>query len=111
MTDLRQLVAQTADAVGDHATAPALLADLQVELGRLAQLSQDATERGRRPFRVPSGWDRQLGEVAYVLYLIADQTGVDLTQQVVSAAWTHRQRAAAEPVAASGETATWPFDS
>ena len=108
MTDLRQLVAQTADAVGDHATAPALLVDIQVQLGRLAQLSQEATERGRRPFRVPPEWEHVLGELAYAVYLLADQTGTDLTQQVVTAALAH-QRDAVDPHQPPGEPATWPF--
>jgi hypothetical protein len=110
VTDLRQLVAETADAVGDHATAPALLMDLQVQLGRLTGLSQDATERGRRPFRVPPGWDVQLGELAYVLYLLADQTGVDVEQQLAGTAWAHRQRAAAARNSV-GQPAAWPFES
>lgn len=110
MTELRELVAETADAIGDHATAPALLVDLQVQLGRLAQLSQEATERGRRPFRVPPGWEQTIGELAYTVYLLADQTGIDVTQQVVSAAAEHRQQAETT-TSMPQEPATWPFQS
>ncbi len=103
-------MAETADAIGDHATAPALLVDLQVQLGRLAELSQEATERGRRPFRVPPGWEAALGELAYLVYLLADQTGVDASAQVVGAATAHRDQAPTT-TAMPQEPATWPFTS
>ncbi len=86
MTDLAQVVAQSADAADLHATVPALLIELQTELGALAAVATAATERGRRPFRPAPGWENRLGTLGYGLYLLADQSGVDLTRQIEAVA-------------------------
>ncbi len=82
MTDLAQVVAQSADAADLHATAPALLLELQTQLGALAATATAATERGRRPFRPTPDWNRRLGMLAYGVYLLADQSGANLDQEV-----------------------------
>ncbi len=78
MTDLQATVAAAADRAGAHATAPALLLQAQSALGRLAALTNEATAGGRRPFRIPHLWDEHVGELAYLVYLVADQTGVSI---------------------------------
>ena len=105
MTDLAQLVAQSADAAGLHATAPALLLELQTELGALAATATAATERGRRPFRPSPDWNRRLGMLGYGIYLLADQSGVDLTAEIQAVAEATRRNAASQR-STDGE---WPF--
>jgi hypothetical protein len=82
VTQLQAEVADAADRAGAHSGAPTLLLQLQAALGRLAGLADEATEGGRRPYRVPSGWPDALGEVAYRLYLLGDQTGVEVDDAV-----------------------------
>jgi hypothetical protein len=101
MSDLQAAVAAAADAASAHSTAPALLVQAVASLGRLAQSTDQATESGRRPFRIPHDWSTQLSELAWLVYLLADQTGVDLdtsvrtvAARVVSDAATARARAA-----------------
>lgn len=106
MTEIQQLVAQSSDASGLHATAPALLLELQTQLGILAATASRATERGRRPFRPPGDWAGRLGELAYGLYLLADQTGVDVVAEVAKVAVA--QQRIAEQSAAT--LADWPFE-
>lgn len=108
MSNVQRLVAQSADAARLHATAPALLLELQTQLGILAATATRATERGRRPFRPTSDWAGRLGELAYGLYLLADQTGVDIDGQVTAIAMMQQRRA--EQNAAAGN-AGWPFTS
>ena len=105
MTDMQQLVAQSADVAGLHATAPALLLELQTQLGILAATATRATERGRRPFRPSGDWAGRLGELAYGIYLLADQTGVDIASQVAQVAALQQRRAAQNSTA----QADWPF--
>ncbi|HKF31902.1 MAG TPA: hypothetical protein VKB37_05960 [Jatrophihabitantaceae bacterium] len=105
MTDMQQLVAQSADVAGLHATAPALLLELQTQLGILAATATRATERGRRPFRPSGDWAGRLGELAYGIYLLADQTGVDIASQVAQVAALQQRRAAQNATA----QADWPF--
>ena len=78
VTDLQASVATAADVAEAHATAPALLLQLQTALGGMAASATEATENGRRPFRVPHDWDIQLGKFGYLAYLLADQTGINL---------------------------------
>ena len=104
MTELARLVAESADAADLHATAPALLLELQTELGALAATATAATERGRRPFRPPADWNRRLGMLAYGIYLLADQSGADLEAEVRTVAEATRATAAARRP--DGE---WPF--
>lgn|GEM_PF-1758651 len=102
MDDLQAVVARAADRTGSHSTAPALLLQTSTALGRLAELANAATEGGRRPFRVPRDWQPALSELAYLVYLLADQTGVDVDSAVRSTAAAvgpnagHRQGLAAD---------------
>lgn len=106
MSELQQYVAQSADAADLHATVPTLLLELQTMLGALSASVTTATERGRRPYRPTPDWPVRLGELAYGLYLLADQTGVDV-DEVVRVTATHL-RSRAQQVHNSGEG--WPFD-
>jgi hypothetical protein len=104
--DLQQVVAQSADAADLHATVPTLLLELQSMLGSLTATVTAATERGRRPYRPSPDLPSRLGELAYGVYLLADQTGVDLTQAVTAtAAHLHRQGQQAK-----ANQNDWPFE-
>jgi hypothetical protein len=105
VTDVQPIVAQSADAAGLHATAPALLLELQTQLGYLCATATGATERGRRPFRPPADWGVRLGQLAYGVYLLADQTGVQIDAETIAAAQAVQEHAAA----ASGPDTGWPF--
>ena len=107
MTDLQARVAQTADTADLHATAPTLLLELQSLLGALAARVTSDTDRGRRPFRPGPEWSHRLGELAYGVYLLADQTGVDVAQAVELTA-QHLERRGQQTKAA--EQHGWPFD-
>lgn len=103
MNDLQATVASAADQAGAHSTAPALLLQMVAAAGRLAETTDSATEGGRRPFRVPHEWQLQLSELAYLVYLLADQTAVDveasvraIAERVRADAVTARNRAAAQ---------------
>ncbi|HTZ42642.1 MAG TPA: hypothetical protein VMB79_02175 [Jatrophihabitans sp.] len=103
MSDLQHAVAAAADAAGSHSTAPALLVQAVAALGQLAGTTDRATESGRRPFRVPHDWAGQLSELAWLTYLLADQTGVDLEAGVREIAGQLAGRAAAEQARAAEE--------
>ncbi len=106
MDDLQQVVAQSADTADVHATVPTLLLELQTMLGALSASVTSSTERGRRPYRPTDDWADRLGDLAYGVYLLADQTGVDLQQLVAEAA----RRLARQGAAAEAEApADWPF--
>ena len=105
MTDLAQVVAQSADTANLHATAPALLLELQTQLGALAATATAATERGRRPFRPTPDWNQHLGLLAYGIYLLADQSGADLDREVRAVAEATNNRAASERRGIE----SWPF--
>jgi hypothetical protein len=65
------------------------------------------TERGRRPYRPGPEWPGRLGELAYGVYLLADQTGVDVAKAVSdTAANLHVNAQHKRAVNESG----WPFD-
>jgi hypothetical protein len=107
VTDLPSVVARSADLAGLHAPAPAMLLELQTTLGAVAASATAATDRGRKPFRPDETWAARLGELAYGVYLLADQTGVDLPARVLATAQAlerHANRRQAAP--AGGE---WPF--
>lgn len=108
MTELPQAVAQSADAADLHAPVPALLLELQTILGSLTANVTEVTGRGRRPFRPGPDWPGRIGELAYGVYLLADQTGVDVTQAVIATAGQVHQRA--HQARAAGQTG-WPFES
>jgi hypothetical protein len=86
--DLAQVVAHSADTAGLHAPVPTLLLELQTLLGGLAATVAAGSERGRRPFRPGPDWPDRLGQLAYGVYLLADQTGVDLGAAVTATAGT-----------------------
>ncbi|PZS36152.1 MAG: hypothetical protein DLM58_02410, partial [Pseudonocardiales bacterium] len=65
------------------------------------------TDRGRRPFRPGPDWPTRLGELAYGVYLLADQTGVDVAQVVASTA--SNLHVHAQQSQAAKETG-WPFE-
>ncbi|HEX4727298.1 MAG TPA: hypothetical protein VH298_05845 [Jatrophihabitans sp.] len=100
MNDLQAVVANAADAAEAHSTAPALLLQAMTALGRLSELTNTATGGGRRPFRIPHEWSDQLAELAYLVYLLADQTAVDIDTSVRSIAATVTAQAAPSRAAA-----------
>ena len=77
---MQATVAQTVDRLEMHATATALLLDLQGRLGDLSREALRITGNGRRPFRPTAGWESTLAEVAFAVLSLADQTGIDLEQ-------------------------------
>lgn len=89
-------MAETADRAGTHSTAPALLLQALAALGRLSDTTNTATDGGRRPFRIPHDWEEQLSQLAYVVYLLADQTAVDVDEAVRGVASRVRIAAADE---------------
>ena len=107
VTDLQETVARSADAAELHATAPTLLLELQTLLGAMAATATASTERGRRPFRPNPDWSQQLGELAYGVYLLADQTGVELAQHVDA---TARATTARGERAKAADQHGWPFE-
>jgi hypothetical protein len=109
VSDLQETVARSADIADLHATAPTLLLELQTLLGALTATVTAATERGRRPFRPDPDWAPRLGEFAYGVYLLADQTGVDVSQSVELTAQHLEVRGAQQK--ASTEQQGWPFGS
>jgi len=103
MSDLQAAVAAAADAASAHSTAPALLVQVVASLGRLARTTDQATEAGRRPFRIPHDWSEQLSELAWLVYLLADQTGVNLDTEVRAVADRVARQAAADRARAAAE--------
>jgi hypothetical protein len=108
VTDIQTRVAQTADTADLHASAPTLLLELQTLLGALSATVTNATERGRRPFRPGPDWSNRLGELAYGVYLLADQTGVDVAQAIELTA-QHLEARGRQAKAADEHG--WPFES
>src|ERR1700759_5508811 len=84
--ELTQAVARSADAAELHAPVPTLLLELQTLLGTLTATVAAETNRGRKPFRPGPDWPQRLGELAYGVYLLADQTGVQVGDVVVETA-------------------------
>jgi len=105
--ELQQFVAETADRLGLHATPATLLLDLQVRVGALADEVVRATEHGRRPFRPTPDWEAALGDVAFALVTLADQTGVDTDRAVQLAADRMYRSAMAQQHQPAAEP--WPF--
>jgi hypothetical protein len=104
---LQARVAQTADGAGLHAPVPTLLLELQSLLGALSAAVATETERGRRPYRPGPQWGQRLGELAYGVYLLADQTGVEVAQSVEL---TARQLDARGRQARATDQHGWPFE-
>ena len=105
--DLQATVARAADQTGSHSTAPALLLQAAAALGKLAELATAATEGGRRPFRIPPDWQPQLSELAYLVYLLADQTAVDIDATVRALAGQVSDAALDLPVVATDGRDSW----
>lgn len=105
--ELQQMVAQSGDAADMHATVPTLLLELQMLLGALTASANASTERGRRPFRPGADWATRLGELAYGVYLLADQSGVDVGQAVIATANRLQQHGQSQQAATSHG---WPFE-
>jgi hypothetical protein len=105
---LQGRVAQTADTADLHAAAPTLLLELQTLLGALSATVTSGSERGRRPFRPGPDWSHRLGELAYGVYLLGDQTGVDIAQAVELTA-QHLELRGRQAKAATEHG--WPFES
>ena len=108
MHELQQYVAETADRLGLHATPATLLLDLQARVGALADEGIRATEHGRRPFRPTQDWEVQLGDVAFALITLADQTGVD-TGRAVQTAADRMYRSAMAQQRQQPAAESWPF--
>ncbi|HEX3334979.1 MAG TPA: hypothetical protein VHS54_00875 [Jatrophihabitans sp.] len=107
MSDLQETVARSADAADLHATVPTLLLELQTLLGALTATVTSGSERGRRPFRPGPDWSNRLGELAYGVFLLADQTGVD-AEDAVKLTAQHLEFRGKQAKAASENG--WPFD-
>jgi hypothetical protein len=104
---IQERVAQTADTADLHATVPTLLLELQTLLGALTATVTNGTERGRRPFRPGPDWSNRLGELAYGVYLLGDQTSVDVDEAVELTA-QHLELRGQQAKAASENG--WPFE-
>jgi hypothetical protein len=107
VTDLQARVAQSADTADLHAPVPTLLLELQTLLGALTATVTNGTDRGRRPFRPAADWSNRLGELAYGVFLLADQTGVDVAK-VVELTAQHLELRGQQAKAASEHG--WPFE-
>ncbi len=107
MGDLQERVAHTADVADLHGTVPTLLLELQTLLGGLTATVTNQTQRGRRPFRPNPDWSNRLGELAYGVYLLADQTGVDVAEAVELTA-QHLELRGQQAKAADQHG--WPFE-
>ena len=95
--DLQANIAQMADRLGLHATAPVLTLGLVTDVGRLANEALAATSFGRRPFRPTDGWVQRLADVAFTVINLADQTGVDLDAALQTALSRYQASAAQAP--------------
>lgn len=107
MNDLQAAVARAADQAGSHSTAPALLLQSAAALGRLAELTNTATDGGRRPFRIPADWQAGLAELAYLVYLLTDQTAVDIDAAVRSMAYQVGAAGQREPALDQTAASRW----
>jgi hypothetical protein len=105
--DLQELVAASADAAELHAPVPTLLLELQTLLGSLSAAVTASTERGRRPYRPGPDWTPRIGELAYGVFLLADQTGVDVGRAVEQ---TARQLEVRGRQAQAADQHGWPFE-
>jgi len=93
--ELQEEVASSADVAGLHAPVPTLLLELQTLLGSATAAVTASTQRGRVPYRPGPDWSSRIGELAYGVYLLADQTGVSIEDAVRGTADHLRRRAEA----------------
>jgi hypothetical protein len=107
MTDLQEAVARSADTADLHAPVPTLLLELQTLLGTLTATATVQTERGRVPFRPTPDWGPRLGELAYGVFLLADQTAVSVEDVLLATA--QRLAVQGERAKAADEQG-WPFE-
>ena len=105
--DVSQIVAQSADAAELHAPVPTLLLELQTLLGTLSATVAAETNRGRAPFRPGPDWASRVGELAYGVYLLADQTGVDIARAIAATAHGVSSQARAASPQQDGD---WGFE-
>jgi NTP pyrophosphatase (non-canonical NTP hydrolase) len=96
--ELQTRIAQTADGLGLHATAPTLTLGLLTDVGRLANEALAGTSFGRRPFRPTDAWAQRLADVAFTIINLADQTGIDLEQALYAALARYEANMPAAPV-------------
>jgi hypothetical protein len=106
MTELQETVARSADTADLHAPVPTLLLELQTLLGSLTATVTSGTDRGRVPFRPGPDWPHRLGELAYGVYLLADQTGVDAANAVELTAQHFELKGRQAQAATEND---WPF--
>ncbi|WP_375480712.1 hypothetical protein [uncultured Jatrophihabitans sp.] len=106
MSELQETVAHSADLADLHAPVPTLLLELQTLLGALTSTVTAESDRGRRPFRPGPEWAQRVGELAYGVYLLADQSEVDVEPAVLATARQLMARAQQARAAADRE---WPF--
>jgi len=106
--ELQQYVAETADRLGLHAPPATLLLVLQARVGALADELIRATDHGRRPFRPAREWEGMLGDVAFAMVTLADQTGVDADRAVRVAA-DRMYRTAVAQTPQQPAAGAWPF--
>ena len=102
-SELGEAVARSADAAELHAPVPTLMLELQTLLGTLSATVAAETNRGRKPFRPGPDWAQRLGELAYGVYLLADQTGVDVEQAIGATAGRIGQSAPPPPSDPEGD--------
>jgi hypothetical protein len=96
--DLQANIAQTADRLGLHATAPIMTLGLLTDIGRLADEALAATSFGRRPFRPTEAWAQRLADIAFTVINLADQTGIDLDAALQAALARYESNAKLAPV-------------
>jgi len=106
--ELQQFVAETGDRLGLHAPPATVLLDVQARLGVLAEEVVRATDNGRRPFRATRDWEGLLGDLAFALVTLADQTGVD-TDRAIRIAADRVYRAAMSQQHVQQAPEAWPF--
>ena len=110
MTELQEGVARSADTADLHATVPTLLLELQTLLGSLTS-TVTGQHRAGAP-AVPTGGrsgHRASGSSPTALFLLADQTGVDLATAVQldgDANWRRKGHQAQT----SRSRRIWPFE-
>jgi hypothetical protein len=109
VTDLQHLVALSSDRLELHANAPVLILEMQSLLGAIASEATEGTARGRRPFRADAQWEPSLAALAYALFNLADQTGVNLEAAVRERVASLEQSEAVPLQSALQRVDKWPF--
>ena len=76
--ELQRVVREFTEKAGIEAALPSRLLDLTSEVGELAKELLCGTAYGKQEFKPTAGWSDELGDVAFVLFVLAAQSGVDL---------------------------------